>query len=68
MVAVFLPVLPVGVCCGSLLVTSRRSLYVAFGTKKTKGGAGAGNILSHIGVHHTGNEGGAAPMVRTIEG
>ena len=23
MVAVFLPVLPVGVCCGSLLVTSR---------------------------------------------
>jgi hypothetical protein len=30
-----------------------RSSYVAFGTKKTKGGAGAGNILSHIGVHHT---------------
>ena len=53
MVAVFLPVLPVGVCCGSLLVTSRTSSYVAFGTKKNKGGAGAGNILSHIGVHHT---------------
>jgi hypothetical protein len=30
-----------------------RSSYVAFGTKKTKGGAGTGNILSHIGVHHT---------------
>ncbi len=30
-----------------------RLSYVAFGTKKTKGGAGAGNILSHIGVHHT---------------
>ncbi len=25
-----------------------RSSYVAFGTKKTKGGAGAGNILSRI--------------------
>ena len=53
MVAVFLPVLPVGVV---LWLSSRdvtRSSYVAFGTKKTKGGAGAGNILSHIGVHHT---------------
>ncbi len=52
-VAVFLPVLPVGVV---LWLSSRdvtRSSYVAFGTKKTKGGAGAGNILSHIGVHHT---------------
>ena len=51
MVAVFLPVLPVGVV---LWLSSRdvtRSSYVAFGTKKTKGGAGAGNILSHIGVH-----------------
>ena len=53
MVAVFLPVLPVGVV---LWLSSRdvtRSSYVAFGTKKNKGGAGAGNILSHIGVHHT---------------
>jgi hypothetical protein len=53
MVAVFLPVLPVGVV---LWLSSRdvtRSSHVAFGTKKTKGGAGAGNILSHIGVHHT---------------
>ena len=53
MVAVFLPVLPVGVV---LWLSSRdvtRSSYVAVGTKKTKGGAGAGNILSHIGVHHT---------------
>jgi hypothetical protein len=53
MVAVFLPVLPVGVV---LWLSSRdvtRSSYVTFGTKKTKGGAGAGNILSHIGVHHT---------------
>jgi hypothetical protein len=50
---VFLPVLPVGVV---LWLSSRdvtRSSYVAFGTKKTKGGAGADNILSHIGVHHT---------------
>ena len=42
MVAVFLPVLPVGVV---LWLSSRdvtRSSYVAFGTKKTKGGAGAG--------------------------
>ena len=56
MVAVFLPVLPVGVV---LWLSSRdvtRSSYVAFGTKKTKGGAGAGNILSHIGVHHTSNK------------
>ncbi len=51
MVAVFLPVLPVGVVLSSHDVT--RLSYVAFGTKKTKGGAGAGNILSHIGVHHT---------------
>ncbi len=42
MVAVFLPVLPVGVvlCLSSRDVT--RSSYVAVGTKKTKGGAGAG--------------------------
>ncbi len=42
MVAVFLPVLPVGVV---LWLSSRgitRSSYVAVGTKKTKGGAGAG--------------------------
>jgi hypothetical protein len=36
-----------------------RLSYVAVGTKKTKGGAGAGvrcvvcNILAHVGVHHT---------------
>jgi hypothetical protein len=57
MVAVFLPVLLVG-CV--LWLSSRdvtRSSYVALGTKKTKGGAGAGNILSHIGVHHTGYHG-----------
>ena len=42
MVAVFLPVLPVGVvlCLSSRDVT--RSTYVAVGTKKNKGGAGAG--------------------------
>jgi hypothetical protein len=42
MVAVFLPVLPVGVvlCFSSRDVT--RSTYVAVGTKKNKGGAGAG--------------------------
>ncbi len=42
MVAVFLPVLPVGVvlCFSSRDVT--RLSYVAVGTKKTKGGAGVG--------------------------
>ena len=42
MVSVFSPVLPVGVvlCLSSRDVT--RSTYVAVGTKKNKGGAGAG--------------------------
>jgi hypothetical protein len=58
MVAVFLRVLPVGVV---LWLSSRdvtRSLYVAVGTKKTKGGAGAGfryvcYVVCHPGLHHT---------------
>ena len=42
MVAVFLPVLPVSVVPWLSSCDVTRSLYVAFGTKKTKGGAGAG--------------------------
>ena len=57
MVAVFLPVLLVGVV---LWLSSRdvtRLSYVAVGTKKTKGGAGAGvryvTVVAHPGLHHT---------------
>jgi hypothetical protein len=41
MVVVFLPVLPVGVVLWLSSCDVTRSLYVAVGTKKTKGGAGA---------------------------
>jgi hypothetical protein len=42
MVAVFLPVLPVGVVLWFSSRDVTRSPYVAVGTKKTKGGAGVG--------------------------
>jgi hypothetical protein len=42
MVAVFLPVLPVGVVLWLSSCDVTRTLYVAGGTKKTKGRAGAG--------------------------
>jgi hypothetical protein len=42
MVAVFLPVLPVGVVLWLSSCDVTRSSYVAVSTKKTKGGAGAG--------------------------
>jgi hypothetical protein len=41
-VAVFLPVLPVGVVLWLSSPDVTRSSYVAVGAKKTKGGAGAG--------------------------
>ena len=42
MVAVFLPVLPVGVVLWHSSYDVTSSSYIAFGTKKTKGGAGTG--------------------------